>query len=381
MLGLYVHIPFCQAICHYCNFNRGLLDEDLERRYVAALVEEIRAFDRAEPADTVFFGGGTPSLLDAAEVDRILSTCRARFDLAAGAEVTLEVNPETATPDRLDAMLAAGVNRLSFGVQSLDDRELQRLGRVHSADTALRAIAAARQAGFANISLDLMFWLPGQSRASWLDSVRRAIDLGPDHLSLYMLELYPNAPLREQMARRTSLPDGAPADWVQADDDEAADMYLEALEVLDAAGYQQYEISNVARPGFEGRHNLKYWRAGSWVGFGCGAHSTAFDHRWRNVSSTAEYIDRIARGEPVAAETRALSPAERVGEALFTGLRLSAGIDRVAFRERFGVDPWASHAGRLAAAVDEGHVWMDGTRFGLTRTGMLVSNEILEAFV
>ena len=376
MLGLYLHLPFCTSICSYCNFNRGLLDEALKTRYVAALEQEIRGAGRGEAVDTIFFGGGTPSLLEPAELSRILMACRDVYEVSPAAEVSLEVNPETSSVDRLAGFRLAGVNRLSFGVQSFSDEELARLGRIHGAARAAAAMREAREAGFANVSLDLMFWLPGQSRETWRATVDRAIDLSPDHLSLYLLELYPNAPLRASMARG-----GGETAWRQAPDDDAADMYLEALEALDRAGYSQYEISNAARPGFESRHNLKYWTTGSWRGFGCGAHSTVGARRWQNVASTTDYVETIARGGDVTRGRQSLTPESRLEEALFTGLRLAEGIDRVAFHARFGLDPWTKYGDTLAPCIDDGLVWARGQRFGLTRRGMLVANEILVMFV
>jgi oxygen-independent coproporphyrinogen-3 oxidase len=400
MLGLYVHIPFCQAICSYCNFNRGLYDEALKRRYVAALAREIHEAGDGRPADTVFFGGGTPSLVDPSEIADLVTVCRASYALSTDAEITLETNPETATSSRLEEFLRAGITRISFGVQSFNDAELARLGRIHSARRAIDAVAAARAAGCANISLDLMLWLPGQSRESWRATVSQAIALDPEHLSLYLLELYPNAPLKEAMARSGAMrgaadgPRGpAPAvalggpsadeasDWKQVSDDAAADMYLEGLDLLDRAGYRQYEISNVARPGFASRHNLKYWRSGDWRGFGCGAHSTVDGVRWRNVSGTADYVARVTNGAPVGLDRETLSARHRLEEALFTGLRLSEGIDRRNIVYRFGVDPWSLYGRALRPLVNSGHLWVSESRFGLTRTGMLVANEILATFV
>jgi len=369
--GLYLHVPFCQAICNYCNFNRGLLDEALKARYVDALAQEIRRAPGGR-ADTIFFGGGTPSLLAPAEVHRLIQACRDTFDLSADAEITLETNPETATPERLAAFREAGINRLSFGVQSFDDAELTRLGRIHSSARAVEAIEAAQRTGFVSVSFDLMLWLPAQSRESWFRTIDQAVALAPDHLSLYLLELYPNAPLKEEMAR---------AGWSQAPDDDAAEMYLEGLARLDAAGLEQYEISNVARPGHRSRHNLKYWQAGDWFGFGCGAHSTVGGRRWKNLSSTADYVTRIAAGQTVAGDTESLSGQARLEEALFTGLRLSDGIDCVEFEARFGADPWQMYGKDLAPFVQSQQVWRKGGRFGLTRDGMLVANEIFQVFV
>jgi oxygen-independent coproporphyrinogen-3 oxidase len=373
VLGLYVHIPFCQAICSYCNFNRGLFDADLKARYLGALEWEIRsAAEAGQQADTIFFGGGTPSLLEPDEIARVIGACRETFALAPDAEITLETNPETATAARLAAFRDAGINRLSFGVQSFDDAELARLGRIHSARRAIDAIADARRTGFSSVSFDLMLWLPAQSPESWRRTVDTAIAQTPDHLSLYLLELYPNAPLKETMARSA---------WSQTPDDVAADMYLEGLSALDAAGFLQYEISNVARPGHRSRHNLKYWQSGDWLGFGCGAHSTVAGERWRNVASTEEYIARASRDESVAVDRESLLLAARIGEALFTGLRLSDGIDEAAFAARWGTAPWAAYDDALSLRLEAGHVWRREGRFGLTRAGMLVANDVLSVFV
>ncbi len=284
VLGLYLHIPFCASICNYCNFNRGLFDAEQKARYVAAIEREIRLSGDGTPADTIFFGGGTPSLLEPEEIGRLITACRESFAVSPDAEVTLETNPETSSVARMEGFRAAGINRVSFGVQSFREDELRRLGRLHSADRARDAVREARRAGIENVSLDLMMWLPQQTREDWQSNVEALIDVGPEHASLYLLELYPNAPLKEDMAR---------AGWSLAPDDDAAEMYLWSLERLDAAGYAQYEISNVSRPGRASRHNLKYWQDGEWLGFGCGAHSTRRGVRWKNVASTEDYIAHL----------------------------------------------------------------------------------------
>jgi len=380
MLGLYVHVPFCSAICNYCNFNRGLFDAALKVRYVDAVVREISNAGPQEvqpdfspaAADTIFFGGGTPSLLEPDEIGRIVAACEDAFDLTADREVTLEANPESVDRGRLAAFRASGINRVSFGVQSFRDVELQRLSRLHSADRARAAVRAARAAGFDNVSLDLMMWLPEQSVDDWLASVDEAIALAPDHLSLYLLELYPNAPIRDAMARGR---------WTQATDADAEAMYLSAMERLDAAGYEQYEISNVAKPGCRSRHNLKYWEDGEWLGIGCGAHSTRDGARWKNVSATEDYIDRVSRGQDPAVDVRTLSADERLGDALFTGLRLSDGLDLEAVRHRYGVDVWARYGDELRPFVDEGCLKREGSRLRLSRRGMLIAHEVMAIFV
>lgn len=372
MLGLYLHIPFCSHICNYCNFNRGLFDAAVKAAYVDALAAEIARAADGSPADTIFFGGGTPSLLDPADVARLISACRSAFDVAPGAEVTLETNPETVTAAKMAAFLEAGVTRVSLGVQSLHDDELARLGRQHGASVARRAVAECRAAGVDNLSLDLMLWLPQQRAADWLATVDGLIALGPEHASLYILELYPNAPLREEMARRQ---------WSLAPDDDAADMYLEGLARLDAAGYAQYEISNVSKPGRESRHNLKYWEDGAWRGFGCGAHSTRGARRWKNVASTTDYIDRVARNADVTVEARERSVDEQAGDALFTGLRLTRGVDFAQVGARYGRDLWGRHQAALRPLAGTGRLMIDGTRVALTRDGMLVANEIMALVV
>jgi oxygen-independent coproporphyrinogen-3 oxidase len=320
----------------------------------------------------VYFGGGTPSLLEPSEVAAVVEACRGAFTLAPGAEITLEANPETVTADRLAGFRAAGVNRLSFGVQSFRDEELQRLSRLHSAARAVDAFGLARAAGFDNISLDLMMWLPQQTVGEWLESVDALIALGPDHASLYLLEVYPNAPLRDAMARGR---------WSLAPEDDAADMYLAGLGRMDTAGYTQYEIANVARPGRESRHNLKYWTDAAWLGFGCGAHSTRDGVRWKNLSATDDYVAAVARGGPLAAERRVMPVEEQLEDALFTGLRLSGGIDLGAVQRRYGVDVWDRFGGELQLFVDEEILNYDGRSVRLTRRGMLLAHEIMAVFI
>jgi putative oxygen-independent coproporphyrinogen III oxidase len=372
VLGLYVHIPFCSAICNYCNFNRGLFDEALKQQYVRALQQAIARQGDGSPADTIYFGGGTPSLLEPSEIGAIIEECQRAFQVTRDAEITMEANPETVTPERLAGFRAAGVNRLSYGVQSFRDEELQRLSRLHSASRAGDAFAMARAAGFDNISLDLMMWLPQQTVGQWLESVDALIALGPEHASLYILELYPNAPLRDTMAR---------AQWSLAPDDDAAEMYLQAMARLDAAGYEQYEISNVARPGRESRHNLKYWTDGEWLGFGCGAHSTRRAVRWKNLSSTTEYIAAVVSGGQTAVDRRELTEREALEEALFTGLRLVGGVDVDTVRTRYRADIWTLYGEGLERFREAGLLIYDGRLLRLSRAGMLLANEIMSEFV
>ncbi len=336
------------------------------------MLREIPTQGDGSPADTIYFGGGTPSLLEPAEIASIIEACRNSFAVGRDAEITMEANPETVTPERLVGFREAGVNRLSYGVQSFRDDELQRLSRLHSASRAAEAFAMARRAGFDNISLDLMMWLPQQTVTQWLESVDALIALGPEHASLYILELYPNAPLRDTMAR---------SKWWLAPDDDAAEMYLEAMARLDAAGYEQYEISNVARNGCESRHNLKYWTDGEWLGFGCGAHSTRRAVRWKNLSSTTEYIAAVASGGQLGVERRELHGREALEEALFTGLRLTRGIDLHTVKIRYNADVWEIYGAELEPFREAGLLIYDGRLLRLSRAGMLLANEIMSQFL
>ena len=322
--------------------------------------------------DTLYFGGGTPSLLTPAEITCIIDQSRESCGLVAGAEITLEANPESVTAESLEQFRASGVNRLSFGVQSFRDDELKRLGRLHSADRAVQAVDMARAAGFDNISIDLMMWLPGQDVRQWLASVEDAISVRADHLSLYILEVYPHLPLKEEIERHG---------WVQQPDDAAAEMYESAMAMLEEAGYQQYEISNVCRPGRESRHNVKYWTDGDWIGFGPGAHSTWHGVRSRNVASTEQYISKAGAGLSVTAERRPLTNDERLGDALFTGLRLSRGVEVDLLSSRYGVDVWSRFGARLAPFFEAGILLRQDARLRLTRPGMLLANEVMSVFV
>lgn len=372
MLGLYIHVPFCAAICNYCNFNRGLFDAGLKDRYVSAVLREIRQSGDGAAADTVYFGGGTPSLLEPSEIRHIVGACRDAFAVTSDAEVTLEANPETLTAERLEGFREAGINRISFGVQSFRDEELLRLSRLHSAATAREAFRMARSAGFDNVSLDLMMWLPQQSVADWLESVDALTEVGPDHASLYLLEIYPNAPLRDAMAR---------SHWSVAPDDDAAEMYVAAMERLEAAGYRQYEISNVSRPGRESRHNMKYWTDGEWLGFGPGAHSTRGGVRWKNLSATLEYAGAVDAGKPPVSDRRILSRQDALEEALFMGLRLAAGLDVELVESRYGCSVWRQFGDQLQPFIDNGLLIYDGARLRLTRAGMLMANEVMAVFI
>lgn len=371
-VGLYVHVPFCTVLCPYCHFTRGVYDAARTGRYLDALVREIGQSGEGEPVDSIYFGGGTPSLLAPRDVARVIAACRVRFAVRPDAEITLEANPESLTPATLEGYREAGVTRLSIGVQSFRDEELLRLGRAHDATRARQAVKEARAAGVETISLDLMLGLPGQTLEAWLASVDALVELDPDHASLYLLELWPGAPLAADAAR---------ARWPPPGDDEAADMYESGLERLERAGYVQYEISNVARPGRWARHNLKYWTGGHWYGFGVGAHATVRGRRWTNVARIDDYIARLEAGRSPRGGEEGLTPGAQLEEALFMGLRLAGGVDEVALARRYGVDVWGRYGRDLAPSVEVGLLVRERGRLRLTRRGMLVSTAILSVFV
>lgn len=386
-VSLYLHVPFCHTRCHYCDFNTyaGMLGH--RERYVATLAQEIRlAGTRARMEDgsprrcrTIFFGGGTPSLLTAEQVDMLLREARAAFAVDDDAEITLEANPGTLEYGRLDALRAVGVNRLSMGAQSFDADLLRWMGRIHSPAEIETAFMAARQAGFTSINLDFIFALPDQSLATWADTLERALALGPEHLSLYSLIVEEGTPLFSWVRDGRVIP---------ADDDTAADMYEYAMKRLAEAGYAQYEISNWALAGHECRHNLTYWRNLPYIGLGAGAHSYYAGHRFAEARPIAGYIARVreavARGEgeadtlPAGAivDDEVIAPELEMAETAMVGLRLNAGISRSAFAARFGRQFEQVFDERLADVRALGLIETAGDRIRLSEHGRLLGNEV-----
>jgi oxygen-independent coproporphyrinogen-3 oxidase len=393
-LALYLHIPFCAVRCAYCDFNTYAGLERLYEPYTAALIREIRRAgeERRQPAvRTIFFGGGTPTVLPPELLARVLDACRESFDVAADAEITSEANPGTVDQAHFAALAGMGVNRLSMGVQSFDDGELTWLGRIHSAAEAETAFHAARAAGFTNINLDFIFGLPGQDPATWTRTLARAIDLAPEHLSLYSLTVEPGTPLFEQ-ARRGAI--------AEPDDDLAADLYAQASDALAAGGYEQYEISNWARKderrktndektsfvlrpsSFVCRHNLVYWRNEPYLGFGAGAHSFAEERRWWNVKPVPEYIRRIEAGQTPEREGENIDRRLAMGETMMLGLRLvQEGVSDDRFRARFGVGLDETFGAEIAGLVRRGLLARLSDRVRLTPEGRLLGNQVFAEFL
>ncbi|HEY4422887.1 MAG TPA: radical SAM family heme chaperone HemW [Pyrinomonadaceae bacterium] len=372
--GLYVHIPFCSSRCSYCDFATGLYQSELAERYVQGLINEMRGSQYAgEVVDTIYFGGGTPSLLAPAQLERILASLYERFKIIAGSEITLEINPGSATPEKLRAFRSLGVNRASFGAQTFDDAELAKLGRSHNSADTLRTFANLREAGFANVSFDLIAGLPGQTLEGWRRNIKQALELAPEHLSFYLLEVHSGTPLAEHIQRGIQ---------PQPDDDLAGVMYEWMLEQAVIAGYEHYEISNLCRPGFHSRHNVKYWTATPYYGFGCSSHSYDGDaRRWSNQRDVLKYVEMVESGASPVIEEQQLSSTDVRAEAVFLGLRLMQGVDLRRYRELFGVDLRDEHADDLDRFCKAGLVELDGDLIRLTRTGALLSNEVFAAFV
>ena len=375
--GIYIHVPFCRSRCSYCDFATGAYEGALAAEYVGALAREIEAFDCEAPAaavDTIYFGGGTPSLLKPAQVSRVLASVARRFSVEDGAEVTLEMNPGTVELESLRRLRDAGVNRASFGAQTFDDRELRRLGRTHTAGDTRRTFDLLREAGYDNVSLDLIAGLPRQTLEAWGRNLEEALRLRPEHLSLYLLEVHEGTPLAEQIREGR---------YPSPDPDLAAEMYRLMVERTREAGYEQYEISNFCLPGRESRHNLKYWTGAPYFGFGCSAHS--FDGRltrWSNERDARRYVEMVKeKGSAVVARDE-LDGRGASAEALFLGLRLlGRGVSLAEHRARFGRDVRADYAEDLARFGEAGLVRLDGDVLRLTPEGALLSNEVFSAFV
>lgn len=366
-LGLYIHIPFCKAKCAYCDFYSLAHSEEKMDAYMAALLrhlEEVAPRAAGMQVDTVYFGGGTPSYLGAARLCRILQTVLRRYGVARDAEITLEANPDSAGDwKELRKLRRAGFNRLSLGVQSTDDALLRRIGRVHTYEQVQQAVMAARKAKFTNLSLDLIYGLPGQTMEDWQRTLADAVALGPEHLSCYGLKLEEGTPLWQQRQTLT-LPD----------DDAQADMYLYTVAALGEMGYEQYEISNFAKSGKESRHNLKYWRMEEYAGFGPGAHSDFGGVRYGYVRDIDSYI----AGRLVLSESETDSTLARDYEYVMLSLRTAAGIDRQTFEKRYRqrFQPMETlfeqyEKAGLASRTEGG--WR------LTPRGFLVSNSIIAA--
>ena len=375
--GIYIHIPFCMSKCPYCDFYSvpGAKPEKIEA-FAAALENEIDFYAQryaVKPIESVYFGGGTPGLLSENRFESLMDALRTKFRLEQNAEVSMEVNPAAVTEDKLRSFRKAGLNRLSIGAQSFDDKVLKILGRIHKAEQIRETVTAARNAGIDNLSLDLMFGISGQPLESWEKSVEAAIAARPEHLSLYSLEIMDNT----RFAR-----DCDKGIYRQTTEEADRKMYKISLEMMDTAGYRQYEISNAAKPGYECRHNLRYWSMGEYMGLGPSAHSFLNGTRYANIPDVDAYI--LSGGRPEVRDYTVNTQRDNISEYIFTGLRKTAGIDKADFRDKFGGDIWdfyPEEKREFTIFVNGGFAEEDATSLRLTRRGMDISNKIMMIFV
>ncbi len=370
MTGLYIHFPFCKQKCHYCDFVSypGMLS--FGERYVDALIEEMEAY-RGALVDTVYLGGGTPTALAPALLEQVLSRVASSFSLAENCEITVEANPGTCDKSTFSALASCGVNRISLGVQSFIDSELSLLGRIHTKDDAVRSVEAVRAAGIRNLSLDLMFSIPGQTRESLYDSLFRAVALEPEHLSCYSLILCEGTPMYEAYNRgEIPLPD----------EDEDRDRYALLVEFLEKHGYERYEISNFAKDGKISRHNTKYWLRAPYIGLGAAAHSFYENRRFENPTSLSDYFEQVEKRRKPVGET--ITEEDAMGEFMFLGLRQTkTGVLRSEFQKSFGKSLDAVFGKTVKKLSELGLLVDDGEKVRLTDRGIDVSNAVFCEFI
>ena len=374
-LGLYLHIPFCAKKCDYCDFYSFTPGNDkFIESYVSAMMlqmEDISSACRLHSVDTVYFGGGTPSLLPISQLQRLIDSIRRNFKLEKSAEITLEVNPGTVNYKYLKALRKLGINRLSIGMQSASPAELKTLGRIHTAEQFRETFKCARDAGFDNISVDIMYGLPSQTHSSFKRTLEYATELAPEHISLYCLKIEEGTPFH---AMRDTL--------ILPDDDVQFDMYCGAVEFLQHEGYERYEMSNFAKGGKYSRHNMKYWNCDEYIGIGAAAHSYFGGERYSVIRDAETYIDGLEildAGIKIIDESRMIDRKESMNEYVMLRMRLEYGVDGIEFESRYGVDFYKKFGQFLDEYVDGGFVNKVGQRYSFTTRGMFVSNYILSA--
>lgn len=388
-LGVYIQVPFCASKCSFCNFSSRVERTSLFDSYGLSLEEEIAGIPEAYAAhgvdrelltlavDTLYLGGGTPSLLGAARLERIIRALQAQYELCPELEFTLEVTPASAGADFLDQVRRWGLNRLSIGAQTFDGRELRAVGRLHGARETCELVKLGQSLGIQNISLDLIAGLPYQTKTSWQHTLETAARLKPQHISLYLFEIDDKSRLGREILQQGTRYHAAAVPGESF----VTDAYEGGQEFLERQGYVQYEISNFAWPGFESRHNRKYWQLDPYVGFGAGAHSFDGQRRWANKADPSAYCDALARGTSPIEEFRLLSPQEQVEEFFFLGLRQRQGVNLALAEQRWGPDRVALWKERIERLEAEGWLEQNGSTVRLPERAYLVSNEIFQEFV
>lgn len=381
-LSLYIHIPFCVRKCAYCDFLSFHADEDVKESYFDRLRREIEEASKdyeERKVISIFFGGGTPSVLRGALIQQLMELIGSCYDIDKAAEISIEANPGTVDTDKLKLYKSAGINRLSIGCQSLDDKELELLGRIHREADFYKAYDAARAAGFDNINADLMSALPGQSADSYINSLKKLIALKPEHISAYSLIIEEGTAFYERYHSDAEIRDKGGVPEFLPDEDEERSMLYRGREVLKAAGYEQYEISNYALPGHECRHNKVYWQRGDYAGFGIGAASCVDECRWNNTDDIAQYLN--GKKEEIKKQLQRLSAEEQRSEAAFLGLRLTQGIDIKEYSLRYGAVPSEYYGEWIDKMISEGLMAVSGNKLALTLKGQDLANYVMAGFV
>jgi oxygen-independent coproporphyrinogen III oxidase len=397
--GVYISFPFCRQKCSYCNFASDVQPASLMPRYVDALIREIRHRSEIcanaalrvteniapnlplnDAIDTIYMGGGTPGLLDADQLSRIVHAVRDSFDVFGDLEFTIEASPENVTPATAAAWRELGINRISMGVQSMITEELRAVGRLHTAETVAQAFDDLRCAGINNVGADLIAGLPNQTASGWERSLRGLLAVAPEHVSVYMLEVDDDSRLGRELRQHGTRYQAAAVPT----DDEVAEFYVAAIETLQSAGYDHYEISNFARPGKSSRHNMKYWSDVAYFGFGADAHSYDGHYRWANADALLTYIEGIEHGRSVIVERTTLSTQDKLEERLFLGLRRREGVNLARLRDDFDHAPGRllqQYSKHIREFSDAGLLEMQGETLRLTPRGILFSNEVFAGFL
>lgn len=376
-IGLYIHVPFCVKKCHYCDFISYPYDAGLAASYVSALGLEmsLHAADMTPDERTVrsiYLGGGTPTVLEGSQLVEIIENCRKYFTVAGDAEITMECNPGTVDFRKLAEVRQAGVNRLSIGVQAYQQKLLDKLGRIHGWKSVQETVDSSRQAGVENISLDLIFGIPGQSPADWRETLKKVVNLSPQHISAYNLKIEPDTPLYRDVAAGYVLP---------CDEELELEMFWTGIDFLTGNGFNHYEISNFALPGREARHNLIYWNNEEYLGLGPAAHSMLRGQRFSNTENVELYINKLHSAQPVIQEKHRLTTEEQISETVFLGLRLMEGLDLHSFEQRFGHSVHRYFGAELRKLSDLGLIEITQHRLKLTDKGLPLANEVFAEFV
>lgn len=374
MKSAYIHIPFCHHICHYCDFNKVFMKGQPVDDYLDALAKEMELTVKHDQhvLDTIFVGGGTPTALDERQLGKLVKSIQAKLNFNKNTEYTFEANPGDLSKEKLAILKDAGVNRLSFGVQTFNDELLKKIGRSHRARDVFESIENAKAAGFDNISIDLIYSLPGQTKADFIESIETALSLGLVHYSGYSLIIEPKTVFYNLM-QKGKLP-------IPGEDAEA-EMYETLMDHMETNGFHQYEISNFAVPGYESRHNLTYWNNEEYYGFGAGAHSYVKGMRQSNYGPLKKYMEPIDRGELPLMDVHKVTLEEQMEEEMFLGLRKTKGVSIRHFEEKFGRNPMQFFAGQIEVWTRKGLLETDDDRIFLTRQGRMLGNEVFQSFI